>query len=123
MKRDWDIIRAILLELETSATARTSLSMDAIEGLDAQEVAYNMQLLHEAGYIEASILNSNSGDGKINAALAKRLTNKGHDLLDSIRSETIWRKVKETFISKGVDMTFDLVISVGKKISENLLLL
>ncbi|RTT13496.1 DUF2513 domain-containing protein [Pseudomonas aeruginosa] len=123
MKRDWDIIRAILLELETSTTARTSLSMDAIEGLDAQEVAYNMQLLHEAGYIEASILNSHSGDGKINAALAKRLTNKGHDLLDSIRSETIWRKVKETFISKGVDMTFDLVISVGKKISENLLLL
>lgn len=122
MKRDWDVIRAILLGLENSSSARAALNMNGFEGHDPQEVAYNMQLLHEAGCIEASILQSHDGTGRINAAIAKRMTNKGHDLLDSMRSDTIWSKVKDTFTSKGVDMTFDLVIGVGKRVAESLLL-
>lgn len=80
-----------------------------------------MRLLSEAGYIEARILVSNSGDGKINAAVALRLTNAGHDLLDTMRNQSVWNQVKEKFASKGIDMTFDLVVSVGKKIIEVML--
>ena len=80
-----------------------------------------MRLLSEAGYIEAKITSSSSGDGKINVALANRLTNVGHDLLDTMRNESVWNKVKEKFTSNGIDMTFDLVVSVGKKIIEAML--
>ena len=121
MVRNWEIIREILLRLETANTPNAYLNANNFNGLPEQEVAYNMQLLSEAGYIEAKIMNSSSGDGKINVVLAKRLTNAGHDLLDTMRNESVWNKVKEKFTSSGIDMTFDLVVSVGKKIFETML--
>lgn len=53
--------------------------------------------------------------------LQKKLTPKGHDLLDSIRNESVWMQVKERFQSKGLDMTIDLVMTVGKKVIESML--
>ena len=122
MIKNWEIIREILLRLEAAATPNTVLNSKAIEGFPEQEVAYNMRLLSSAGYINANILESKSGDGHIAAALARSLTNAGHELLDTIRNDSVWSKTKETFKTKGLDMTFDLVITVGKKIMETLLL-
>lgn len=121
MKRDWTIIRAILLELEESATPNTVVNANSLSSFGQQEVAYNMRLLKEAGYITANILESSSGDGRITSALARRLTNSGHELLDTIRSDTVWGKIQDKFKSSGVDMTFDLVIMAGKRIMESLL--
>jgi Hypothetical protein (DUF2513) len=121
MIRDWEIIREILLRLENSQKPNVYLNAQSIDKFPTQEVAYNMRLLSEAGYIEARILNSSSGSGEINAAMAIRLTNAGHDLLDTIRSESVWNKVKDKFASTGIEMTFDLVIGVGKKIMEAIL--
>ena len=122
MVKNWDIIRAILLRLESSETANTALNANDVPNYSEQAVAYNMRLLSEAGYIKADIDESNFGDGHIALALASRLTNSGHELLDTIRAESVWGKVKDTFKTKGVEMTFDLVIAVGKKVAEGLLL-
>ena len=121
MKRDWTIIRAVLLALEDSATPNTVVNASKLPPFDEQEVAYNMRLLSEAGYIEANMLESKTGDGRIIAALARRLTNSGHELLDTIRSDTVWGKIQDKFKASGVEMTFDLVIVAGKKIMESLL--
>lgn len=121
MKRDWEIIRAILLRLEEAPTANTILRPDLMLGYPEQEVAYNMRLLSQAGYVEGKFLESKSGNGAINAAIVSRLTNSGHELLDTIRNDSVWGKTKDTFKSKGLDMTFDLVMSVGKRIMEAML--
>lgn len=121
MVRNWEIIRSILLRLENSDTPNLHINSNSFIEFNEQEVAYNMRLLDEAGYIEAKILNSSDGSGKILAALATRLTNAGHDLLDTIRNDTVWVKVKDKFANSGLDMTFDLVIAVGKKIMEVIL--
>lgn len=121
MKRNWEIVREILLRLEAVGSPNTYLNANAISEYPHQEVAYNMRLLSQAGYIKAKILESSTGSGEIGSALAIHLTNAGHELLDTIRSESVWSKITETFKSKGVDMTFDLVISIGKKVMENLL--
>lgn len=121
MVKNWDIIRAILLRLESSETANTTLNSNDIPGYPEQEVAYNMRLLNEAGFIAANILDSNTGGGRIAAALARRLTNSGHELLDTMRADSVWGKVKDTFKTKGVEMSFELVIAVGKRVAESLL--
>ena len=121
MTRNWVIIRKILLSLEMASTPNAVVNANSIADFPEQDVAYNMRLLSEAGYIEAKIMISNSGDGKINAAIATRLTNTGHDLLDTMRNESVWNAIKEKFTSNGIDMTFDLVVSVGKKIIETML--
>lgn len=121
MKRDWNIIRAILLRLEAATTPNSVLNANDLAPYAEQEVAYNIRLLSEAGYIKANILESKSGDGHIAAALARSLTNSGHELLDTIRSDTVWSKIQDKFKTSGVEMTFDLVIMAGKKIMESLL--
>jgi hypothetical protein len=68
-----------------------------------------MCLLRDAGYIEARINESTSGNMLINLAAAQRLTNSGHDLLDLIRNDTLWVKVKAKIASKGLDITFDSI--------------
>jgi len=121
MKKDWVIIRQILLRLEEASTPNTFLRAKDFDVFSEQEVAYNMRLLKEAGYIDAIYQESRTGSNEIIAAMARRLTNSGHELLDTIRNDSIWSKIKDTFRSKGVEMTFDLVISVGKKIGEQAL--
>ena len=116
MVRNWDIIREILLELEKSKTPDTVVNANNFNNYEEQDVAYNMRLLDEDEYIKANILSSKSGSGKIDSALARQLTNKGHDLLDTIKNNNIWEKIKEKFESKSIDMTFDLVIQVGKSL-------
>lgn len=122
MVKNWTIIRDILLKLEAASTPNTTLNATDIPSFAEQEVAYNMRLLSEAGYIKAIISESSTGDGQIYVALARSLTNPGHELLDTIRNDTVWGKVQETFKAKGIEMTFDLVIAVGKKAMEAILL-
>jgi len=121
MTRDWEIIRAILIRLEESNTPNTIVVMDDFDGFDEQSVAYNIRLLRDANCIEANIRETSTGDNLIGAAIARRLTPKGHDLLDSIRNESVWNQIQEKFQSRGLDMTIDMVISVGKRIIESML--
>jgi hypothetical protein len=116
MKRDWDVIREILLQLEQKEAANAYLSPKDFADPREQEVAYHIRLLSEAGAIEATVHESSAGDGRINGAIAKRLTWKGHELLDSIRSESIWSQVKEKFKSSGLEMTVDSVLTVAAEI-------
>lgn len=121
MKKDWEIIRAVLLELESAPRANTNLGPKHLPQYPEQEVAYNLRLLDEAGYIKGKFVDSSDGDGRIAAAIATRLTNEGHELLDTIRNDNVWTKLKETFRSKGLDMTFELAIEVGKTVIKSFL--
>lgn len=121
MKQDWTIIRDILLELERSPTPQVMLRPENLPQHDAQVVAYNMWLLDDAGYVKGRFLWSSSGDGRIGAAVVLSMTNAGHQLLSTIRNDTAWSKIKDTFKTKGVDMTFDLVLTVGQKVLQGML--
>lgn len=121
MTRDWEIIRAILVRLEESTTPNSIVRMKDFDGIEEQSVAYNMRLLRDADCIEANIHETSTGDNLIGAAIARRLTPKGHDLLDSIRNESVWNQIKDKFQSRGLDMSIDMVISVGKRIMESML--
>ena len=120
MKRDWEIIREILTTLEASETPNTVVDAENFNQ-DMQNVAYNMRLLKDSGYIEANIMESSEGDNLIHAALATSLTNSGHDLLDMMCNDTMWTKIKEKIISSGINMTFDTVMLLGKRYIESTL--
>lgn len=72
MTRDWDVIREILIRLEESKTPNATVNMKNFDGYDQQAVAYNMRCLHDAGCIEANILETSTGDNLIGAAIAKK---------------------------------------------------
>lgn len=119
MKRDWELIREILIALENLPSTQTFLEPKMLERYDPEIVSYHIQILDEAGLIEGHCHKS------LNAPLrcwANRLTWHGHEFLDEIKSDTIWNKTKEVLKEKGIDLSFDTITSGVKIVLESMLL-
>lgn len=114
MKRDLDLIRKILLSVESDTTNRGFINVK-IEGYTPDQIFYHVALLKEAGYIEAKEF---SGDDK-HEWYPTRLTWNGHEFLDAARDETIWTKMQAE-ISKvsgtmALPVVLALLIELGKR--------
>lgn len=121
VKRDWNIIRAVLLKLEDAPTPNTAVTARDFPEFDEQAVAYNIRLMKQAGLAHAIVKESHQGDGLIGLAIANSMTPVGHELLDTIRNDTVWARIQERFRSQGLEMTVDLVLKVGKRVLAELL--
>ena len=96
MKRDMDLIRLILLELEKSDPH--DVFCPDISGYQDKEINYHLELLISAGLVTGDM---NYAWGMRSSPVV-RLEMEGHDLLDNIRTDTIWTKTKTFLGSKGV---------------------
>lgn len=117
MRRDWDVMRKVMLKIEALPTEDSTLTSSDIEGIDAECAAYHMRLLIEAGMVS---------DGCRDAVgpvycHASRLTWDGHELLDQIKRDTVWNKVKETARIKGVDLSFGVIRLAAETIIKSML--
>jgi hypothetical protein len=109
MKFDKDVVRKILLAIEASDEEPGGLIDIEIPGKSQVEIAYHIQLLDEAGFIEAENLgNMDNYDWR-----AKRLTFQGHEFLDTVRDPEIWRKTKEG-ASKIGGAGIEILFTLGK---------
>ena len=128
MKRDWDLIRKQLTDVEEENDLFSDIPPEptgkdqewdvyekqlkeyrAIEG----RIIGHFELLINAGYIDGLQL-VRSADGLFSYGLhSPRLTMPGHDLLDTMRSTTIWEKIKATAKTKGIELTFDAIKALG----------
>jgi hypothetical protein len=93
MKRDLDLIREILLHIESGeqydGTREFYYSTPEDMGLSGgtpEEFVYHCTLLIEDGYID--------GAATIVNIVVRRLTSRGHDFLDDIRDAGVWKQVK-----------------------------
>lgn len=108
MKRDWDLIREVLLEVEAlpdEARMQFGYSLGHEESSEQRVRAEHAFLLWEADYITAV----DAGTMDKGSLLAPDLTWAGHDLLDTLRSKPVWEKIKATATEKGIELTFDAV--------------
>lgn len=87
MKRDMDLIRKMMLQVEES-TSPNGCGID-IRGYIPQEMYYNAKLAQEAGLIEATFA------GDYSTVHVLRLTYDGHEFLDAARNDTLWVKAKD----------------------------
>lgn len=115
MKRDMDLIRELLLKLESLNIRPGAIVLIgghdeelAIEGRAADEIDYHLALIKEAHLIECP--GSGSMDGRISF---RRLTWSGHDFLDSVRDPKIWEKTKSSAEAAG-GFTIDLLKDIAK---------
>lgn len=110
MKRNWDVIRKVLLtieELPPGGSLHSSAFVD--DGIEESVVAYQMVILQQGGFIEGSCLDIGRG----HTCIINSLTWAGQEFLDSIRSESIWTKIKETAKTKGLELTIDVVKAIA----------
>jgi hypothetical protein len=113
MKRDWDIIRSVLEEVEAQSAEARAGSVYSIEGDQSSDERARVEhafMLARAGYLQGIWGQDLSGT----MCMGLELSWSGHDLLDTIRSATIWAKIKSTAKTKGIELTFDAVKSLAK---------
>jgi DNA-binding Lrp family transcriptional regulator len=122
MKRDMDLVREILMEIEKGGPS--TLGEVHIEGYSSEEVSYHVRLMGEAGLIEASGTQINAGPNASPDAIEweqVRLTWAGHEFLDASRNDTMWAKAKDKVLSTTGTLTLDaLKMALGALIKQAL---
>lgn len=113
LHRDMDLIRTLLLEIESGKTyfdITPSLDPAAIEALpnprETRIRGEHLHLLGSAGLIEIDVENRATGQ-----LVVRGLTWQGHEFLDDIRDPDIWRKTKErakSISSVGVSFLWEI---------------
>lgn len=129
MKRDWNLLRDQLMAIEQDEDLRTTI-LSAIppapdfnttklseedfnnelkaHELHEERILGHLEMLVENGYIDG--IKIERGFGGFSCSIWKpRLTMAGHDLLDTMRSQTVWEKVQSTARDKGLELTFDTI--------------
>jgi len=110
MKRDMDLVRKILFQVEAHQAPDAPFEVD-VPGYSQEQIAYHVRLLAAAGLLRAMDF---SGNGPLDWQ-PQSLTWSGHEFLDATRSDTTWHKVKAEIKDKGVSLTFELVKQLAVK--------
>lgn len=98
MKRNMDLVREILLEIEKQYVS-TAIYNLKVEGYDAETIAYHCKILYEAGLI--SDYKAQYADNTIYSFGVGSLTWDGNDYLDKVRDNSTWRKTKDAIAKKA----------------------
>jgi len=100
MKRDMDLIRNILIEVEACDEPFGPEDKLVIDGYDKQIVSYHVKLLCQARLLEGRELKE---IGRFHW-LAEALTWEGHEFA---RDETRWNKAKSLVVEKAGSLMFE----------------
>lgn len=108
MKRDMDLIRKILLDLEQNDIAR--YKQMELEGYDPLAIGYHCYLLQQAGLIEAADATSNQYF--LPHFIPLYLTWDGYEFLNGVKEPSDWERIKK----KVVQPTGGFVFSLAKDV-------
>ncbi|MGI0133535.1 MAG: DUF2513 domain-containing protein [Candidatus Micrarchaeaceae archaeon] len=96
MKRDFDLIRQILIDVAAARPGTPIRGVDYEGKYDAATIGKHVALMIDAGLLTGTV--SESPDMRITAFVVDQLTQSGHDFLDAARDNTIWAKAKKYVI-------------------------
>lgn len=101
MRRDMDLVREILLEVESWPDANSWRTV-VVPGRDTASVSWHIRIMHDAGLLNA--------DAAIEEEVQViRLTWDGHEFLDNARDEQRWETAKRTVSEKAGAVSFDVL--------------
>lgn len=116
MKRDMDLIREILLDIE-KVPAGGFWDVDAFAvNRDRNEVLYTLRIMEQHSMV--SECTSETMDGLDFVGNAVFILPAGYDFLDASRNNTVWKKFKDKVKNEGISFTFSIAIKLLKKLAE-----
>jgi len=119
MKRDFDLVRKLLVYFEEKPGPE-HVKIPPIEGYDELTIKYHLVLLHDAGLLRCDPVTSSSSD-RVIYVLPFDLTWDGHEFLAKIRDDGLWRKTKDTILSKGGQLTFNTITAVATTLMKKMI--
>lgn len=112
MKRDMDLVRKLLLQIEERTDTRFRADIAAgASGEEVERLAYHIDMLISAGFLSGSPCHSSSGYEWLDL----QLTWMGHEFLDTLRDPTVWERAKGAAERAG-GASLQVLLEVGKAI-------
>ncbi len=108
MKRDLDLIRSILLSMEANEHG-IAADCPAIEGFTEEQIGYHVYLMGQAGLI--TVADATTLSDQSPSAIPLSITWAGHDFLDSVKDETLWKKAKSIVLKPAAGVAFDVLVA------------
>lgn len=106
MKRDMDLVRAILLSEEED-------SNKYLDRYSPAQIGHHVEILADAGLIVGSASAVVGDKYPINYSI-RRLTWSGHEFLAAAKDDTIWNKAKEKILKPATSWTFSILLEYLK---------
>lgn len=106
MKRDLNLIRNILLDLEAAPAGEATTRFE-YEGRGQVEIVEHVQLLIDAGFIDGRV-RTGSRNEPLDCTVF-RLTWAGQEFLAKAKNDTLWRKVLAQAEDKGLSTSMAIV--------------
>lgn len=107
MKRDLDLIRKLLLAMESREHAFVQDEL-TIEGYTEEQVGFHIYLLGEAGL--AKVAGNTHLQSQSPSALPVNLTWEGYEFLEAAKDETLWGKAKSVVIKPAGGVAFGVLV-------------
>lgn len=114
MIRDFDLIRKILLAVQSSPAGTGPLSVSFPDEYEQATVNAHVELLLEANLLKGRVTRTMSG---IRGMAIQGLTWEGHDFIAAANKEALWRHALDTVKDKGGALTFDVLKAVLKELA------
>jgi hypothetical protein len=114
MQRNMDLVRMILMRLETSPSGWGPNDL-GIKSFPPEQVGYHAHIMMQEGLIEGSDVTHSGSAGP--EAIPRSLTWKGHEFLDLARDQERWNRAKAIVAKIG-----GAPISVWMKVLTDLML-
>lgn len=108
MKRDFDLIRHMLSDIEAMPAGEAIRKFEYPE-YDLPTIEEHVRLINEAGFIKGNISEVISGRRTCSIFITG-LSWDGHDFLDAMKDDNIWNKAKESILKPGASITFGLLL-------------
>ena len=108
MKRNMDLVREILLQVEATDPDK-EVKLDVI-GHSEEEIGLHVELMIERELVKGIAVPS--GDGRAHRIAfyeIYKMTWEGYDFLDAARNDTIWKKAKEKCLEATGGLGFDVL--------------
>ena len=118
MQRNMDLSRQLLLGMEGEASTQYDFNVEQVDDL---EKWYNIDLLVQANLIRGVQVHwAADGTGPyVHTKGLVALTWEGHEFLDAVRNDSVWRQVMEKAQASGLDiqsLTFEVIKTLGVSI-------
>ena len=114
MKRDMDLVRKIILAIESHEHGSMD-EMVVVDGYSDEQVGYHAHLMLQAGLIDGFDISAR--DENSPTVQPTSLTWAGHEFADNARNDTTWNKAKTTVAEKVGTVAFGVLTELLKKIA------
>ena len=108
MKRDMDLVRKILIELAESEFY-SDMGLPRIEGNSEDKIRHHVLIMRDAGLLFFAEGMKKNGVFGPEEDLQLRLTWEGHEVLEKIRDDKIWRSIVNKTKEKTGGLSFDII--------------